>query len=635
MPTVLNYFQSLFRLIRGSFANLIWTGILFRALGVAVITPFVGLLASWFMTQTGRAVLIDQDIAAFLLEPLGALGAVILVTLSLTLLALEQSALLTLFRGAAMGAQTGAISAIWFALGRTTVIFRLAGRIVLKVILLAIPFAALAGLVFLGLLTDYDINYYLAEQPGEYQLALALFVLIGTGLLICLTWLLSRYALALPILLFESTSPAQALSKSQQRTQGHKTRIVTLLLSWGVFSLLLGFLLGLPAWVVGKTLVPLFADQTILLVFLLGGLLVLIFLSELSAAFISSAALSALIAVFYSADSQAEETWIEPLAPLRETPLSLTGVSVIAVVIAFVSIITGIWLIKNTDVADHADITAHRGASGMAPENTLASIELAILENAQWVEIDVQLSGDDIVVVIHDRDLRRIGQSSLVISETGYADLAKVDIGSWFAPEFNDQRLATLKRVLELCRDRIGVNIELKYYGWDETLAPTVIGLVEETGMVNQVKIMSLDGRAVAQTKTLRPGWQVGQLTAVSLGDLTRIEADFIAIHSGNATASFVARAHDSGKHVEVWTVNDVAGLHAMFSMGVDSIITDFPAQALDLRAHRAELDAAQRLVLRFGLLVLDSSEHQDPGIDVPQDMPGDMPGDMPRGLRQ
>jgi glycerophosphoryl diester phosphodiesterase len=621
MPITLTYLQSLSRLIRGSFGNLIWTGVLFRALGVAIITPLVGLLASWFMAQTGRAVLIDQDIAAFLLNPLGALGAVIIITLGLTLLALEQGALLTLFRGVTIGAPTGAINAIGFALARAPAISRLAGAVVLRVILVSIPFFALAGLVYLGLLTDYDINYYLAEKPREYQLALALITLIGTGLLICLTWFLSRYTLALPILLFESTTPAQALSKSQQRTQGHKTRIVSLLLTWGVFSLLLAFLLGLPGWIIGKALVPMFSDQTILLVFLLGVLLVVIFLTELAASFISSAALSALIVVAYCADPHAQEEWTEPLAPLRKTQFSLAGISTIAVVIALISILTGTWLIQDTDLADHAEITAHRGASGLAPENTLASIELAVVQEAEWVEIDVQFSGDGIVVVTHDRDLRRIGQSSLVISETSYTDLAKVDIGSWFAPEFADQRLATLKRVLELCRNRVGVNIELKYYGWVEALAPAVIELVEKAGMVDQVKIMSLDRRAVAQTKTLRPGWQVGQLTAVSLGDLTRIEADFVAIHSANATASFVARVHDSGKHVEVWTVNDVAGLHAMFSIGVDSIITDFPAQAVELRVRRAELSATERLLLRFGLLVLDSSEHQDPSIDMPENL--------------
>ncbi len=101
------------------------------------------------------------------------------------------------------------------------------------------------------------------------------------------------------------------------------------------------------------------------------------------------------------------------------------------------------------------------------------------------------------------------------------------------------------------------------------------------------------------------------------LGDLTRVEADFLAVHSRIATASFIDRAHRKGKKVHVWTVNDGPGLHAMYSLGVDSIITDFPARAVALRKQRAELEPAQRLLLRAGLLLLDEPNHVDPALDA------------------
>ena len=247
----------------------------------------------------------------------------------------------------------------------------------------------------------------------------------------------------------------------------------------------------------------------------------------------------------------------------------------------------------------------------------MAAIERAIVDKADWVEIDVQRSADGIVVVVHDRDLQRLGGTDLVIGETPFAELADVDIGSWFDAAYSDQRIPILTEVLAACRGRIGVNIELKYYGWDEALAPAVIEIVEQAGVADEVVLMSLDARAVRQAKSLRPDWKVGQLTAVAVGDLTRIEADFLAVHSGNLGPVLVRRAHASGKGLKVWTVNDAPGIHAMYSLGVDAIITDYPDKAAALRRIRADLGAAQRLLLGIGLLILDQPEHLDPDAEM------------------
>jgi len=617
MSAALYYLRTLYPQIRHSFVNVIWTGILFRALGVALFAPITGFLVSWFLARTGRSVLIDQDIATFLLEPFGFVASIIMLSIALTLLALEQGALLAIFHGAKSGKLVSASNAIKFALSRAVSIFELAGRIVLKLLILTLPFAGAAGLVYLTLLTEYDINYYLAERPGEYQLAYTLVVLIGIGLLCTLLWFAARIILTLPILLAEQRPAREAIAESVKRTQGFKLRIIAVLIAWAAASLLIGLLLGLPGLVLGKVLIPIFADHVNLLVFLLGGLLMTIFLSGVVANFLASAALGVALFEIYQHHKQLDEN--RPLfADSHEgTRLSIGQVAAVTSAIAVAAVLTGLWLIKGTDQPDRASITAHRGASGLAPENTIAAVERAIREGADWVEIDVQHSGDRQIVVIHDRDLRRVGNSSLVVQASPYAELRQIDIGGWFDPMFADQRLATLQQVLALCKDHVGLNIELKYYGWDEDLAPAVIDLVEQAGMVKKVKLMSLDNRAVTQAKTLRPEWQVGQLTAVNLGDLTRVEADFLAIHSNAASSSFIGRTHDSGKRIEVWTVNDTAGMHAMFSNGVDSIITDFPGKAVALRAQRAELDATQRLLLRLGLLMLDEPEHVDPAMDV------------------
>ncbi|MFG0335843.1 MAG: glycerophosphodiester phosphodiesterase, partial [Maioricimonas sp. JB049] len=161
----------------------------------------------------------------------------------------------------------------------------------------------------------------------------------------------------------------------------------------------------------------------------------------------------------------------------------------------------------------------------------------------------------------------------------------------------------TLMEVLETCRGRIGVNIELKYYGHDVDLERKVVELVEQTGMTDQVVIMSLEARALRRIRTLRPGWTVGLLTAVAAGDLTRADADFLAVSTRLATSAFIRAAHRRGKKVHVWTVNDAHSMSTLISRGVDNIITDEPALARRVLEERARLSPVERALLELTIL--------------------------------
>lgn len=135
--------------------------------------------------------------------------------------------------------------------------------------------------------------------------------------------------------------------------------------------------------------------------------------------------------------------------------------------------------------------------------------------------------------------------------------------------------MPTLAEVLEACRGRSKLNIELKYYGHDQNLEQCVIDLVEQHEMQQHVVLMSLEPKGIAIAKALRPEWTVGLLTAVAVGDLTRVPADFFAVNTKLATPDFIQAAHYKQKEVAVWTVNDPVTMSVMISRGVDNIITD------------------------------------------------------------
>jgi glycerophosphoryl diester phosphodiesterase len=177
-------------------------------------------------------------------------------------------------------------------------------------------------------------------------------------------------------------------------------------------------------------------------------------------------------------------------------------------------------------------------------------------------------------------------------------DLADLEIGSSFAPEFSDQRVPTLREVLELAKGKSGVFIELKYYGHDVSLEQKVVDLVEETGMTDHIVIMSLNYDGVRKTAALRPDWTYGLLNAVAIGDLTRLDVNFLALTANATTVPLIRRSHKRGMKIYAWTIDDPVQMWVMMSRGVDGIITDRVALANNVKELRSEVTPVGRFIV-------------------------------------
>jgi len=283
--------------------------------------------------------------------------------------------------------------------------------------------------------------------------------------------------------------------------------------------------------------------------------------------------------------------------------LTLPRVAMALVIGVVVAGLTGASLLGDIQTEDEFTIVAHRGAAGKAPENTLAAIQQAIEDNADWVEIDVQETADGKVVVIHDSDFMKLAGNEIKVWDATLAQMRDIDIGSWYDPSFSGERVPTLQKVLETARGKAKVVIELKYYGHDRKLEQGVVDIVEAAGMVNETAIMSLNYDAVRKIRVLRPDWKIGLLSATAIGDLSNLDTDFLAVATGMVSAGFVRRAHEAGKQVFAWTVNDPVSMSSMMSLGVDGIITDEPEMARKVLADRAELSSVERLLIHTALL--------------------------------
>ena len=129
------------------------------------------------------------------------------------------------------------------------------------------------------------------------------------------------------------------------------------------------------------------------------------------------------------------------------------------------------------------------------------------------------------------------------------------------------------------------------------------IDIVERAGMADQVIAMSLSLEGARAMKRIRPDWKVGLLSSVAVGDLSQLDVDFLALNARAASRALVRRAHERGKEIMVWTVNDALGIATMAGRGVDAIITDEPALAVNLLEQRRALKPGERALLALAEL--------------------------------
>ncbi|MEA1891030.1 MAG: glycerophosphodiester phosphodiesterase [Pseudomonadota bacterium] len=610
MNSVTNSWQQALGYLRQSWQQVFVTHLAYTALGVVLFTPLIGLTGRLLLKLSGQTALADQDIAYFLLSPVGIFVLIVFAALLISILAFEQAALMRIAVGVMNGKQVGTVDVLIFTAARLKKVFLFAARMVARVLLLTLPLLALGGVIALFLITEFDINYYLTEKPPEFLTAVILIGIVLMTMAVLLIRKLLSWSLALPLVLFHDTSPADSFAESTRIVQGNRKLVLVLLLSWGAVAILLGILVLGSIKLLGSWIVPSVSDSLSLLVLVLGGLSFLLMLSNFLLTVFTSGSFAYLIMGLYKKLGPEFKTeLLDENFTSRSISFRLTKgrIAVALIVGVFIAGATGAWLIKGIQTNDEVLIIAHRGAAGKAPENTLASFRQAIADKTDWIELDVQETADGEVVVMHDSDFMKLAGNKTKIWDATLPQLAEIDIGSWFDSSFSAERVPTLKEVLETAKGKAKVVIELKYYGHDEKLEQRVAEIVEETGMVNETAIMTLKYDAVKKMRSVRPDWKIGLLSTTAIGDLTSLETDFLAVSMGMASGGFVRRVHESGKKIYVWTVNDPISMSRMISLGVDGLITDEPEMARQVLADRKELSSVERLLIHTALLFGES----------------------------
>jgi glycerophosphoryl diester phosphodiesterase len=573
-----------------------------NALLFVLLTPAAVLLLRLAITLSGNAALSDEDILFFIISPWGLGASVVFFAVFAILVFLETAALITAAQYSSLG-KTASIPLVLVA-QRAPRLFRLAVLILGQVILRGIPFALLVLAVYWFLLTDYDINYYLAVKPTEWYAALGLAAVICMGWAYQLLRLFISWVFCLPLLLLSDITPYAALTGSMKAVAGQRMYVARWLGGWLLASTLAGAAASGIVGIIGAFLIQASVESLKALLLVLSLVSLIGYIASFVITFISSSLLALIILKLFS-DVGLDDRLRQLPAGRRKGSFTFNVSWRFLALALLAGLLISLWvvntLMKQIEFEDRTEIMAHRGASAVAPENTMAAVKAAIDSGAQWVEIDVQETADGEVVVIHDRDLKKIGGVSLTVAGSSLEELQQVDIGSWFGEEFSGERLPTLDEVLRMCKNRIKVNIELKYYGAQQQLEQRVAQTVDAQDMANEVVIMSLDLQGIMRMRNLRPDWTLGLLSSVSVGNLAALDVDFLALNARFTSRRLVRQIHQQGKKVMVWTVNDPVGMSSMATRGVDVIITDEPALGVALMEHRKDLQPPERMLMQLG----------------------------------
>ena len=240
----------------------------------------------------------------------------------------------------------------------------------------------------------------------------------------------------------------------------------------------------------------------------------------------------------------------------------------------------------------HPFLFAHRGASAHAPENTLAAFELALAQKADGIELDVKLSADGHVVVIHDPTVDRTTGAHGRVKDISLAELRSLGAGSFFSENFSSEKIPTLEEVFEAMGKRIFINVELTNYNSPrDQLVESVCMLVKKFNLQKHVMFSSFFASNLSKAGSYLPDVPRGLLALNGIAGAWARSFGYAfgkyqALHPylKDVTPEQVQRVHRLKGRVHVWTVNKAEDMRQLFHWGVDAIFTDDPQLAVQVR---------------------------------------------------
>ena len=226
-------------------------------------------------------------------------------------------------------------------------------------------------------------------------------------------------------------------------------------------------------------------------------------------------------------------------------------------------------------------LIGHRGASGHAPENTLAAFRKAVALGVTFIETDLQLTRDTYLVAIHDESVNRTTNGHGAVHDLSLEEIRKLDAGSWFGSEFSGERIPTLEEILDFAKKNdVVFYLEMKPAGsWGGEHA--LIAALRASGEIARTVVISFDPGILVAARKIEPTLMTGLLYDGQLDDpldkAVEIGARQIVVRGDLVTPWLLGQARRRDLQVVCWTVNQAPHMRLLVAAGVDGIMSDYP----------------------------------------------------------
>lgn len=578
-------------LLRGRSEALTFYSLIATALGAVILSPLSSGLLHLMLDQYGRPSVANFEVMAFLTTPVGAAGVALLTILSLASWYAQYAGLMVLVgdRSVSWG---GAL--LWVARHALRLI-DLGARQSLLALAIAIPFLVIAYATFEVFWAGRDLNGLIILRPPEFWIGVAVGTLLVLGYSVTAVVLLSRWLFAVPNLIRDPSLSARAATRlSIDQTRGHKGRLARIVGLW--LAGLIGVnVLSLTLYRAITTPLLELPSSTTTAVIVTGLILAGSLALSVALSIGSNALFVGTVWALY------HDRVTGSILPLERAPRRFRRIVTVATLgLLALAGLSSYRLLESSDAIDRVEITAHRAGGARAPENTLAALRQAILDKADWAEIDVQRTADDHLVILHDTDLARIGGPARSVGSMTFAEIRALDVGAGLGSPIRGEKVPTLREFLDTAGSQIRLNIELKPHGPTdvEPLTKMVVAEIQAAGAVDRVRLCSQSYEALRLALEREPRLTIGFIAGNAIGDLTRLDVDFLMVSDRLVTRQMVAEAALRGKTIHAWTVNDPNRLAPLLDAGATNIITDDPAAMRARLEELRALDPVARLLL-------------------------------------
>lgn len=253
----------------------------------------------------------------------------------------------------------------------------------------------------------------------------------------------------------------------------------------------------------------------------------------------------------------------------------------------------------------HSLVTAHRGDSMHAPENTMAAFQLALDNQADIIETDIRQTKDGEFILMHDKSLLRTTGVNKNVGDVTFDYIKTLDAGSWFSDEYKGEQIPTLEEVLQFAvSNDVKLNLELKPESTDNNYVEGILELLEEYDYLDECIIASSDYDSLKKVKEYNPDIFTVRIMSVAFGELGEMEyVDGFSIKHAFISKSMVESIHKNKKVIYAWTINNESDIKDILLLDVDSVITDKPYEAKNIIYNANNglfMDYLERLIKQY-----------------------------------